>query len=138
MKRSLLFAAALFAFAACSSDPEDAAPIEVGGGAVAPAAPQDCFSPASVSGFTTVDSDTIRIEVGADATYEIDAGGAQCMNLGFANQIALQPEATSSSICVADGALAGRIRTDQGDDCAIQSVRRIGAPTMALPVPVTN
>ncbi len=138
MKRSLLFAAALFAFAACSSDPDDAAPIEVGGGAIAPVAPQDCFSPASVNGFTTVDANTIRVEVGANASYEIDAGGAQCMNLSFANQIALQPEATSSSICVADGALAGRVLTDQGDDCAIQSVRRIGAPSMALPTPVTN
>jgi hypothetical protein len=134
MKRSVVFAAALFALAACASDSEEAAPIELGGAEPAPVAPRDCFSPASISGFNTVDSDTIRVDVGASASYEIDARGAQCANLSFANQIAILPGAATTSICVGDGPLSGTVRTDQGDQCDIQDVRRVGEPAAVAPL----
>ena len=52
MKRFFLCAAALLAVAACESSPEDAAPIEIGGGRGAEAiaaGPRDCFTIASVT-----------------------------------------------------------------------------------------
>lgn len=140
MKRFFLCAAGLLVIAACSSSPEDAAPIEIGGGDGAePVAtgPRDCFTVQSVSGFTIVDNDTVRIEVGSDA-YELDAIGAMCANLGFANQIALEAGPTAGSICLGDGPLTGTIRTDQGDQCQIQDVRRIPALGAVATTPTTT
>jgi hypothetical protein len=143
MRVSLVLAAAL-ALAACSSSPEERpAPIEDASNrnasrraapAAEAAAERDCFSVRSVSGFTTVDDDTLRIDVGPGRSYELDARGATCRSLRFANAIALEPETGSTFVCAGQTAAAARIRTDQGDECLVDAVRRLPEPT---PAPAT-
>jgi hypothetical protein len=91
---------------------------------------RDCFNVRSVSGFSTVDDDTVRIDVGPSRAYELDAGGATCVNLRWANQIALQADPTSSFLCVGDQLTTAKIHTDQGDECLIEGVRRADAPPL--------
>jgi hypothetical protein len=76
----------------------------------------------------------VRLNVGMNDAYEVDAGGATCTNLGFANQIALDTGAGGSSfVCVGDGPQTASIRTDQGDVCLISAVRRAPEPTPTTP-----
>jgi hypothetical protein len=142
MRRSVLALAALgtaVMAASCESAPEEAAPIVTGGGAAAAAeAQRDCFSARAVTGFRILDSDTVLLNVGPSTSYEVDAGGAACTNLGFANQIALQADPGSGFLCVGDGPTTASIRTDQGDDCQISAIRRAPPPapaTTAAPAP---
>lgn len=134
MRRCVLFFAATGAVllaAACESSPEEAAPIVTGGGR-APAeaaAERDCFAVNAVTGFRIVDEDTVLLNVGASTSYEVDAGGATCTSLRFANQIALDTGgAPSSFVCTGDGPQTASIRTDQGDECLIEAVRRAPEP----------
>jgi hypothetical protein len=146
MNRLSLAVAAALALAACSSSPEERpAPIENasdrgGRGGSREAAPstqaaeRDCFSVRAVTGFTVVDDETVRIEVGASRAYEIDAGGATCRNLRYANAIALESEPASSFLCTGSAATSATIRTDQGDECLIEAVRALAPPAPAAPV----
>jgi hypothetical protein len=145
MIRLCLLAATALALAACSSSPEERpAPIEnasnrggargaaptTGAGAAA-TADRDCFSVRSVTGFVTVDDDTLRLDVGPSRSYELDARGATCRNLRFANAISLEPEAAGTFVCTGDAVAAATIRTDQGEECLIDAVRRLPEPVAA-------
>ncbi len=135
MKRCVLSLAALgtaLTAASCASDPEDAAPITSGRSVAAEVeVERDCFNTGSISGFRIVDADTVQLNIGASTSYEVDAGGATCTNLEFANQIALDAGGPSSFLCVGDGPQTASIRTDQGDECLIGAVRRVPPPAPA-------
>lgn len=135
MRRTAFLAAAALALAACASSDEQAAPVETRAAPQAAPAPapaetaaidtRDCFNIRAISGFSHVDDDTLRINVGASRAYEIDTSGATCRNLRFANQISLEADPASNFLCVGGRAMTARVRTDQGDECFVDAVRRV-------------
>ncbi len=129
MTRIVAFTAAALAAAACASNEPEAPPASASAARAAPAAQtaaeeRDCFNVRSVSGFSTVDEDTVRVDVGPSRSYELDARGATCVNLRWANQIALESDPASSFLCVGDRLSTAKIHTDQGDECLIEDIRR--------------
>lgn len=112
-----LAAALLAAGPALAQDDAEDAPAET-------AAERDCFNARSINGFGVIDSDTLRLSVGASRDYEVDVYRAGCFSLRWADQIAVVAEG-SNWICVGDRPAQGRIVTDEGDRCRIREVRRI-------------
>jgi hypothetical protein len=117
--RVFVIAAAAALAAACATDAgtagEESADAREG---------RDCFNTRSISGFTSVDDDTVRLNVGASRVYEVEVRDARCTQLDWASRITVEGD-VSDWICVGDSPSVGRIRTDQGDVCRIDSVRRV-------------
>lgn len=85
---------------------------------------RDCFRTRSVSGYTVVDNETIRLTLTRSRVYEIEVSRAGCFGLRHSHSIAVSSGRGSGSICVGDGPFAGRVVTDDGDRCRILEVRR--------------
>jgi hypothetical protein len=103
----------------------------------ADAGDRDCFNVQSVSGYTDVDRDTLRLSVGASRSYEVDLIGAGCSNIDWAERVAIE-QTPGSWICAGDGPGLGEISfrdptTQIVSSCQIRSVRRVVEPTAATP-----
>lgn len=111
----VLFAAA--ALAACSAAPQP--------GASAVQSQRQCFPASSVSGFTAVDRDTVRVTTSPSAIYEIEIIGT-CPDVDWSQQIAIQSRLGGSRwVCGnqdADLVVPSALGVDR---CPITSVRRL-------------
>lgn len=90
---------------------------------------RDCFNTSFVSGFSTVDRDTVRLDAGPRRSYDVDLLGPGCDQLNWTESLALE-SSPSSWICVGDGPSQGNISfrdpaTRQRISCFIQNVRRV-------------
>lgn len=93
---------------------------------------RDCFSTTSVSGYGSVDRDTVRLDVGPRRRYEVDISGPGCDRIDWTLAIALDSR-PSSWICAGDRPGQGRISfRDPGSSwrtsCLIDNVRRVPEP----------
>lgn len=113
-------AAVLVLLASCATAPTgteaDAAASDADSG--------DCFSVRMVKGYSVVERDTVRLEIGPRRAYEVDTRGAACHDLRWANTIAVRTYG-SSFLCVGDDVRDdARIVSDRGDSCIVEAVRR--------------
>ena len=102
-----------------------------GSGAEAAPSGRDCFNVQFVSGYSSVDRDTIRLDAGPRQRYDIDVQGPLCDQIDWTQRIALE-STPSSWICVGRQAGQGEIHfrdpaTRQRTSCFIQAVRRVAA-----------
>ena len=81
-----------------------AAPEEERHADVSPAG-RDCFNVSFLTGYESVDRDTIRVRAGPGASYDIDVSRADCNALDWTHRLAVE-STPSSWICV--GAQAGQ------------------------------
>ena len=111
---------------------------------VAPEAPnadsqtsgRDCFNVSFLSGYESVDRDTIRVRAAPQQSYEIDVSGAECNQLDWTHRLAIE-STPSSWICVGNAPGQGNIyfrdpATRHRVACYIQDVRRV-RPTPDAP-----
>ena len=95
-------------------------------------AQRDCFNVSLVQGFTPVDRDTVRIDAGPGADYELDIAGGQCQQIDWALRIALESSG-SSFICTGKQLGQGNIyfrdvASRRRLTCYIENVRRVSKP----------
>lgn len=93
---------------------------------------RDCFNVSMVTGYETVDDDTIRLDAGPSTKYEVDLSGGQCRNVDWTQRLAIE-STPSSFICVGSQAGQGNIHfrdpaTQRRVSCYIEDVRRIPTP----------
>jgi hypothetical protein len=93
---------------------------------------RDCFSVSMVTGYETVDDDTIRLQAGASTEYEIDLSGGQCRDVDWTQRLAIE-STPSSFICVGSQPGQGNIHfrdptTQRRVSCYIEDVRRSATP----------
>lgn len=117
-----ILSAALAGLAACETAPPDPA---AGGAPVA----ERCFNVRSLSGFDTVDRDTLRLRAGADR-YEVDLSGPECDRLEWTHGVAVEASPSSLWICAGDqagqGVIAFRVpETRRVVECRINAVRTV-------------
>ncbi len=89
---------------------------------------RDCFNVQFLTGYETVDRDTLRVRAGSNASYELDISGAQCSQIDWAHRVAIE-STPSSWICVGNqpgqGTIAFRDPTTRRRvECYIDDVRR--------------
>lgn len=94
---------------------------------------RDCFNVSMVTGYESLDTDTIRLDAGPGAKYEVELSGGQCRDLDWTQRLAIE-STPSSWICVGSQPGQGDIRfrdptTRRAVSCYIQSVRRVPAQT---------
>lgn len=90
---------------------------------------RDCFNVRMVSGYSSVDRDTIRLDAGPRRSYEVDISGPMCDQVDWTQRIALESN-PGSWICVGDRVGQGEIHfrdfaTRQRVSCFIDAVRRV-------------
>lgn len=90
---------------------------------------RDCFNVRMVSGYSSVDRDTIRLDAGPRRSYEVDISGPMCDQVDWTQRIALESN-PGSWICVGDAVGQGEIHfrdpaTRQRVSCYIDAVRRV-------------
>ncbi len=110
---------AVFALSGCASQDRPA---------LADGAVRDCFSSGRISGFTPVDSSTIRLRVGVKDAYELKLL-SYCPDVDWTQRIALRSAGGSSMICTND-AMGWEIlvldRPGIGPDrCRVRSIRKL-------------
>lgn len=93
------------------------------------AASRDCFDVSLVTGYDTVDRDTIRLQAGPSTEYDVDVSGGQCTNVDWTHRLAIE-STPSSWICVGRQPEQGNIRfrdptTNHHVSCYIEDVRRV-------------
>jgi hypothetical protein len=93
---------------------------------------RDCFNVGMVTGYETVDTDTIRLDAGPSAKYDVDLSGGQCRDVDWTQRLAID-STPSSWLCVGSQPGQGNIRfrdppTRRAVSCYIQAVRRAPAP----------
>lgn len=93
-----------------------------------PASGGDCFNVSMVTGYSSVDRDTVRVDAGPSRTYEIDISGPMCDQIDWTQRIALESR-PGSWICVGDRVGQGEIHfrdpaTRRRVSCHIEGVRR--------------
>lgn len=126
--RSTLACLCLLASSACGgAGPPD--------GVAFPVAPQDCFPAPPVSHYELVDSDTVRIQSGPDAAYEVDVSGPECRDIRWTDHAAFTGMA-SGWICVGrqtgQGAMEFRHPSaGRPVQCRIDAVRPVKDPSAA-------
>lgn len=90
---------------------------------------RDCFNVRSISGYSTVDDDTLRLNIGPSRSYEVDYSGALCSEVNWTNRIAIEAR-PSPWICVGRGfgqaEILFRDPSRQGvSQCYIDEVRAV-------------
>ena len=95
--------------------------------ATAPAG-QDCFNVSLVQGYSSVDRDTVRLDAGPGASYDVDISGPQCDQVDWTQKLALE-STPSFWICVGKQIGQGNIyfrdpTTRRRVSCYIEDVRR--------------
>lgn len=85
MKAAALLALAAVGLSACAGAAGSSSTA-----AAAPKAPRQCFWNDSVSGFNSVDRDTIRVTAGVKDVYELKLTGAGCVDVDWATAIGLR------------------------------------------------
>lgn len=90
---------------------------------------RDCFNVSTVTGYETVDDDTIRLDAGLSTKYEVDLSGGQCRNVDWTQRLAVE-STPSSFICVGSQPGQGNIHfrdpaTQRRVSCYIEDVRRV-------------
>jgi hypothetical protein len=98
----------------------------------AAAASRDCFNVSLVTGYETVGPDTIRLDAGVSAKYDVDISGGQCRNVDWTHRLAIE-STPSSWVCVGSQPGQGNIRfrdptTQRVVSCYIRDVRRAHTP----------
>lgn len=93
---------------------------------------RDCFNVSMVTGYETVDDDTIRLDAGPSTKYEVDLSGGQCRNVDWTQRLAIE-STPSSFICVGSQPGQGNIHfrdpaTQRRVSCYIDDVRRVQMP----------
>lgn len=93
-----------------------------------PASGGDCFNVSMVTGYSSIDRDTVRLDAGPSRTYEIDISGPMCEQVDWTQRIALESR-PGSWICVGDRVGQGEIHfrdpaTRRRVSCHIEDVRR--------------
>lgn len=101
-------------------------------GSQAPTADRDCFNVSMVTGYETIDDDTLRLDAGPSRTYKIDLSGGQCRNVDWPQRLAIE-SSPSSSLCVGSQPGQGNIHfrepaTQRRASCYIDEVRRVQTP----------
>jgi hypothetical protein len=94
-----------------------------------PPSGRDCFNVQFLTGYETVDRDTLRVRAGPSASYDVDISGAQCTQIDWAHRVAIE-STPSSWICVGNqpgqGSIAFRDPTTRRRvECYIDGVRRV-------------
>lgn len=112
----------LISLSACETPGPDSSQI------VSDATPR-CFNVHVLSGFETIDRDTLRVREGG-RRYDIDLSGPDCDRIEWTQRIALQSAAGSSDICVGDQFGDGRVafsvpETRRPVECRIEAVRSV-------------
>jgi hypothetical protein len=90
---------------------------------------RDCFNVSMVTGYETVDDDTILLDAGPSTKYEVDLSGGQCRNVDWTQRLAIE-STPSSFICVGSQPGQGNIHfrdptTQRRVSCYIDDVRRV-------------
>lgn len=90
---------------------------------------RDCFNVQFVSGYSSVDRDTVRLDAGPRQRYDVDIQGPLCDQIDWTQRIALE-STPSSWICVGSQAGQGEVHfrdpaTRRRTSCYIQEVRRV-------------
>jgi hypothetical protein len=121
------FSFVLLVGACAGADGTDAA------GSVAARGDRDCFNVSMVSGYNTVDRDTIRLRAGPSAQYDVDLSGAQCNMIEWSQSLAIE-SSPSSWICVGSQVGQGEVHfrdtaTRRRISCYIEDVRRVEPAT---------
>jgi hypothetical protein len=121
--RAVIACLVLPAFSACSGS---GAGLSEG----VPITGPDCFPAPVIASYDAVDSDTIRIKVGPDESYDVDLSGPDCGNISWTYRAAFT--GMSSWICV--GETVGRETltfhdpsTNRPVQCRVEAVRRVEA-----------
>lgn len=96
-----------------------------------PGSERDCFNVGVVTGYDSVDRDTVRLQAGPSTEYDVDLSGGQCNNLDWAHRLAIE-STPSSWICVGSQPGQGNISfrdpaTNRRVSCYIGNVRRVPA-----------
>lgn len=120
MKRFLPLPALLMA-AACAADAPNRPPTASDG--------RDCFNVQFVTGYSSVDRDTVRLDAGPRQRYDVDIRGPLCDQIDWTQRIALE-STPSSWICTGRQAGQGEIHfrdpgTRRRTSCYIEAVRRV-------------
>lgn len=122
----LLHALAVLTMAAACAAADQHQPSEAGAGG------RDCFNVSMVTGYETVDGDTIRLDAGPSTKYEVDLSGGQCRNVDWTQRLAIE-SMPSSFVCVGSQPGQGNIHfrdpaTQRRVSCYIEDVRRVQTP----------
>lgn len=93
---------------------------------------RDCFNVSMVTGYETVDDDTIRLDAGLSSKYEVDLSGGQCRNVDWTQRLAVE-STPSSFICTGSQPGQGNIHfrdpaTQRRVSCYVEDVRRVQTP----------
>lgn len=93
---------------------------------------RDCFNVSMVTGYETVDEDTIRLQAGPSTQYDVDLSGGQCRNVDWTQRLAVE-STPSSFICVGSQPGQGNIHfrdstTQRRVSCYIENVGRVQTP----------
>lgn len=96
------------------------------------AANSDCFNVSFLTGYESVDRDTIRVRISAQTQYDIELGGAQCNELDWTHRLAIE-STPGSYICAGSAPGQGYIyfrdpATRRRVQCYIQNVTRVPPP----------
>lgn len=131
MHRALVLSATLFVgvLAACVTQP----PSQAQNTAQRAPTGRDCFNVQFLTGYETVDRDTLKVDAGPGASYEIDIAGAQCTQMDWTHRLAIE-STPSSWMCVGSqpgqGSIAFRDPTTRRRvECYITAVRRVAEVT---------
>lgn len=89
----------------------------------APAEERHCFNAASVGGYTVVDRETVRLNVGPSDTYEIKLLGV-CPNIQWNEQIRLET-AGSATVCTGLDLTIHAEGPTGPQECAADSIRKV-------------
>lgn len=89
----------------------------------------ECFNVSFVQGYSSVDRDTIRLDVGPGTSYDVDISGGRCDQVDWTQKLALE-STPSSWICVGKQVGQGNIHfrdptTRRRTSCYIEDVRRV-------------
>lgn len=110
----------LLVLTACAAQPQ-------ANGSASPPVGRDCFNVQFLTGYETMDRDTLKLRAGPCASYEVDISGAQCSQIDWAHRVAIE-SSPSSWICVGNqpgqGTIAFRDPTTRRRvECFIEAVR---------------
>lgn len=113
----LLLAASVITLFGCAAADDGPAEAEA---ATAADAGRDCFNTRNISGYSSVDDDTVQIRVGVNDYYDVDVFGT-CNQLDWSNRLAIVSN-SGSFICAGDIS-PGRLITEE-ENCSITRISR--------------